>query len=861
MIIVPQLSPTAGMTLIARVVLGFSGVFAIAVSRQAKSTKLEANPSRLAMRTALKFAIVSAIWILLPDLALTELVSNPALIRIWAIAKGWVYVLVMSVVLYAALHGQMRRWAEEMEACKGAEKERQLWADAFENCVQGIVLELPGAEKVLTCNQAFARLLGFTVAELTGVSVLSIYDPADRERAQEFIALADQTGKSQYEICIRKKDGTQVPVQIDLVSVQNGEKTPLYRVATVRDVTEYKRTAEQLRTLSRAVEQCPVSIVITTPQGDIEYVNPHFTRATGYSLEEVRGKNPRVLKSGETSQDVYRGLWETIISGGEWRGEFHNKKKNGDLYWENAAVSPIVDDAGRITHFLAVKEDITRQKLAEQTLQRQASLLEQSYDAVMVWESGGTIIFWNRGAEKLYGYTSSEAVGKAPHLLLETKAQGGLRALRETLEQESRWEGELEHSTRLGRRIKVESRMVLMRESDRTFALAVNRDVTERQKLGDQLRQAQKMEGIGQLAGGIAHDFNNLLGVILGYSEIVLSRNDIGTIRRPVEQIHHAGQRAASLTRQLLAFSRKQLLEPRVINLNSLFGELEKMLRRMIDENIRIEAFLDPTLGQVLADPGQIEQVVMNLVINARDAMPEGGRVTIETANAELDQEYQRQHIGAKPGQYVMMAISDTGTGMDKETQARIFEPFFTTKKDGTGLGLATVYGIVKQSGGYIWVYSELGQGATFKIFLPRIQKEAQEMRPPMPHIQVRGTETILLVEDAEPLRLLTREILEADGYKVLEAPDGEQAIGVSEAYKGDIDLLITDVVMPGMNGPQLAEQLKRIRPRIQVLFISGYPDKAFNHQAILDSGAMLLTKPFTRELLERKLREVLTVG
>jgi len=284
MIIIPQLSITLWTTFVAAVALVFSAVFALVVSRQTKGTSLQKNASRLAMRTASKFAIVSAIWILLSDLALTEWVSDPALIRILGIVKGWAYVLVMALLLYASLHAQMRRWAEELEARKSAEKARQLWADAFENCAQGIELELPGAEKVLTCNQAFAQLLGFTAAELTGVSVLNIYDPSERERAQEFIARADRTGKSQCEIWMRKKDGTPVPVQVDLVCVWNGEKTPLYRVATVRDLTESRRTAEDLRTLSRAIEQCPVSIVITTPQGNIEYVNPHFARITGYTV-------------------------------------------------------------------------------------------------------------------------------------------------------------------------------------------------------------------------------------------------------------------------------------------------------------------------------------------------------------------------------------------------------------------------------------------------------------------------------------------------------------------------------------------------------------------------------------------------
>jgi PAS domain S-box-containing protein len=387
-------------------------------------------------------------------------------------------------------------------------------------------------------------------------------------------------------------------------------------------------------------------------------------------------------------------------------------------------------------------------------------------------------------------------------------------------------------------------------------------DISERKKLEAQLRMAQKMEAVGQLAGGIAHDFNNLLGVIIGWSEVFeerLAHND--PLRPKAEQIKKAGQRAAALTRQLLAFSRKQVLEPKVLDLNAVVADTLKMLERLIGENIELITIPAPDLGRVKADQGQIEQVIRNLAINARDAMPQGGKLTITIANAEMDDISIRQHPGAVPGSYVVLSVSDTGCGMDHGTQTHIFEPFFTTKElgKGTGLGLSTVYGIMKQSGGYISVYSELGRGTTFKSYLPRVEQSVTQGSPGKNIKEpVRAWETVLLVEDSSPLRELARELLEHNGYTVLEAANGADAIQVAEKYGKPIHLLLTDVVMPGMDGSKLAERMSHTYPGIKVLYMSGYTDDAIVHHGVLDSGITLLQKPFTRESLTRKVREVL---
>jgi len=391
----------------------------------------------------------------------------------------------------------------------------------------------------------------------------------------------------------------------------------------------------------------------------------------------------------------------------------------------------------------------------------------------------------------------------------------------------------------------------------------VNRDISDRKRLEEQFRQAQKMEAIGRLSGGVAHDFNNLLGVIIGYGEILQEGlAPEHPLRRSADEILAAGRRAASLTRQLLAFSRQQVLETKVLSLNTVVSNMETMLRRLIGEDIELTSNLESSLGTVKADPGQLEQVVMNLAVNARDAMPQGGKLIIETANTEMDETFVRRYpYPVQPGLYIRLTVSDTGTGMDAATRARIFEPFFTTKEkgQGTGLGLSMVYGVVKQSGGYIDAYSELGLGTTFKIYLPRVD-EAVSPSAPQPTLatSLRGTETILLVEDEEALRILTRNLLELCGYQVMEAKNGAEALDLSQRYPGTVDLLLTDIVMPGINGRLLADQLIQLRPNIKVVYMSGYTGQAVGAHRILDPGSIFLQKPFTRDELARKIREAL---
>src|SRR6266849_3373557 len=599
-----------------------------------------------------------------------------------------------------------------------------------------------------------------------------------------------------------------------------------------------------------------------------------YQKILGYSPEELQESSGFEQIHGEDRERVKNAAKRTRESGMGTTLEYRFRHKNGSWLVLESVASAIRNEKGVPEKLVIVNRDITERKKAQEALSRSEasfrSLVEGAPYGIYRATMTGQFLEVNPAFQKMLGYESAQELFKADLVTQVFRHSTDYERMNELLAESKVMQGiELEWKRPDGEPIVVRcsGHRVDGKDGGPDYFEVCAEDVTERRTLERQLRMAQKMEAIGRLSGGIAHDFNNLLGVIIGYSGVLKKSLDpaLPSYEHAVE-IEKAGRRAASLTRQLLAFSRQQVLTPCVLNLNSLVSDMEKMLPRLLGEDINVSLSLGPEIGNVKADQSQIEQVIMNLAVNARDAMPSGGKLKIETANVELDQSYTRDHPGSKVGHYVMLAISDTGTGMDAETIAHIFEPFFTTKErgKGTGLGLSTVYGVVKQSNGYVWVDSTPGKGSTFQIFLPRYW-DAEPVPVSKPETESRqkpqGSETILLVEDADPLRKLAQAFLEGNGFRVLSAPSAEAALVVVAGHSGLLDLLLTDVVMPGMNGRVLAEQLSDRQPGLKVLFMSGYTDSFIAGHGVLQPGTNLLHKPFTEEDLVAKVREVLDSG
>ena len=616
------------------------------------------------------------------------------------------------------------------------------YRDAFALSPDGLLLIDAETLYPVQFNDAACRQFGYARDEFAHLSLEHHSAPGMEHVPRLRASQALDEGMSEFDIAVRTKTGENRVLHVWVRPIDFGGRPALYAIQ--RDVTEDRRVQEEVRLKSAALDAAVDAVVITDAMGTIEWVNPAFSSLTGYSAGEAVGRNPRELvRSGKQSREFYANMWATILAGQPWHGEVVNRRKDGTEYTEEQTITPIVDGAGRVTRFVAIK-----------------------------------------------------------------------------------------------------------------------RDVTERLVLQARLRQSQKMETVGQLASGIAHDFNNLLAVIIGLGELVVADlAAVDPIRADIMQMLDAAGSAAALTKQLLAFSRQQILSPTVLNFNTVLASSERLLRRLLRDDIEFTVAPAADLGHVHVDADQMTQVIVNLAVNARDAMPDGGRLNISTQNVAIDAHYAAQaEVEVPPGEYVRVAVTDTGIGMDDATRRRVFEPFFTTKAagKGTGLGLATVYGIVKQSRGFIWVYSEPGRGTSFHIYLPTVHArlDAPPALPAGP--RARGVETILLVEDNRSLYDLTLRLLESGGFTVVGATSGADALRILERREQPIHLLLADVVMPGMSGPQIAQDAARTMPALKVLYMSGYTDDDVVRHGVIDASIAFINKPFTREALLRKIREVL---
>jgi PAS domain S-box-containing protein len=678
------------------------------------------------------------------------------------------------------------------------------------------------------------------------------------------------------EIRIRRGDGTDGVIRMSSAPVVDETGEVVAAVAVVVDITDQRKaeravrvTDERFRFVARAITDVIWDWDIKTSalvwNDSVETV---FGHRQNEIFPEIQWWSDHIHP--DDRERVVAGVHGVLEHGGvSWSDHYRYRRADGT--YANVTDRGYIarDSAGTAVRMIGAMTDVTERSRSEAAIRFQAQLLNAVQQAVVATDPEGIVIFWNKFAESLYGWAAEEAVGKTIDELTPSPflKEHGARILERGAAGEA-WTGEFSVQGKSGKAFPALLTTSPVRDqSGRVLGFVqVSIDLTERRNLEEQFRQSQKMDAVGRLAGGIAHDFNNLLTVIRLNTEIIMEGLGPTDPRADdVKQIRSAAERASSLTRQLLAFSRKQILQPRVLDMNSVVANVEPMLRRLIGEDVSITANCGAR-GYVVADPGQLDQVLVNLVVNARDAMPQGGRITIETRNIDLDETYSSEHAPVVPGRFVMLAVSDTGVGMTKDTKEHAFDPFFTTKEagKGTGLGLATVYGIVKQSGGYVWIYSEPGHGTTLKLYFPEVSAVAaftgSEPRTPSPEAQ-RGSETILLVEDEDAVRGLTLRILEKQGYRVIAAQHGREAMEIASKEQGHIHLVLTDVVMPGMNGRGLVERLSGIRPRIKSLYMSGYTDDDIIRRGFIEPSKSFLQKPFTSDSLLQTVRKVLDGG
>jgi two-component system cell cycle sensor histidine kinase/response regulator CckA len=742
--------------------------------------------------------------------------------------------------------------------------------------------------QIVLVNAQAERLFGYGRDELIGQPAeILVPDAAQAGHpAHRAAYVADPRPRpmgESLELSGRRRDGSTFPAEISLSAANSG--ADIVVMAAIRDVTERREAATTAARLAAIVQSSHDAVIGETLDRVITSWNPGAERLYGYSAAEMIGRHVDVLIPQER-RAAERDIQDAIVRGDRVEAyQAERFRKDGSRIGVSIMLSPITDPNGTIVGVSRASRDITGQQRADARFRR---LLEAAPDAMVCADADGQIVLVNAQAERLFGYGRDELIGQPVEILVPDAVRAGHPAHRAAYAVDPQPRPMAESLELSGRRrdgstFPAEISLSAIDTDGAILVSAAVRDVsermelqaerqwlrtqTERDRLERQLLQSQRLESLGQLAGGVAHDFNNLLAVISNYAAFVSKevakapQEEWRSVRQDIEQIELAAGRAAGLTRQLLAFARRDVVQPRALNLNQVIEGIQELLGRTLGEQVELSADLAAELGPVLADPGQIEQVLVNLAVNARDAMPAGGKLMVSTASTDVDADHSASRVGLEPGRYICLKVSDTGTGMPQEVIDRAFEPFFTTKAngEGTGLGLATVYGIVTQAGGYVQIYSEPGLGTTFTILLPQSGQPAQEASPEPQLTQGGHGETVLVVEDEAAMREVTHRILASNGYQVITAVNGLDAIRVAASHPGDIDVLVTDVVMPKMFGQESAERIRALYPAVKVLFMSGYTHGVLDTQGVLEANVNLIEKPFTESSLLAKLHEVMS--
>ncbi|MEO5859088.1 MAG: PAS domain S-box protein, partial [Pyrinomonadaceae bacterium] len=762
---------------------------------------------------------------------------------------------------------------ESKKAIEALGESEERYRELVENAIDVIyTLDLKG--NYTSINRASVGLTGYTVEESLSRNIVESMAPEYREKARQLLeAQIHGEDLSAFELEIIAKDGRRIALELKTRPIiENGVPVGVQGIA--RDVTERKVAREQLEQSSAQLRIAGQAAhlggwSIELPERTLTWTDENCR------IHDVEpGYVPTLDESVETYYSEHRDEVMGYVNDCAENGTPYDLERpiitaKGRHIWVRVIGEAVRDEDGKIVRLQGAIQDITDRKQAEEALRQKESLIRIAGELTRTggWavELPTNQVFWSDEISDILELPRGEIpeLERALELYPQSSRDKVVAGLEACSKDGTPLDIEVEIDTATGRRIWVR----VCAEADRKVDGTITRiqgafqDISERKGIESQLRQAQKLESVGLLAGGIAHDFNNMLTAITGYSELTLRRMaEDDPLRGNLIEIKNAGDRSAALTNQLLAFSRQQILQPEVVVINQIIAETVNMLGRLIGENIQLVTILNPKVGQVKADPGQLSQILTNLAVNARDAMPDGGKLTFETSNAFLEDEYAGRQVDVLPGAYVMFAVSDTGTGMDVETQEHIFEPFYTTKGvgKGTGLGLATVYGIVKQSNGHILVYSEPGMGTTFKIYLPRVVDDSEKAETARTSDKLPiGTETILLVEDEEMVRKFTRQTLEMCGYTVIEAGNGSDALAIFESDPGRVNLVMADIVMPGMGGRELAEKISLSWPEMPVLFTSGYTDDAVVRHGVVNSDANFIQKPFATDALARKVRDI----